>query len=207
MKIIIVDDHPLVREGLALYLNMEEDIEVIGVCANVSEALSMLKSEKPDLALIDLKLGKECGLDIVKSAREWECSSKFIILTSSTSYEDFLMTVKCNVDGYILKEALPEELLYAIRLVSCGRRYYDPKLMEYKLHYNEHNFYEQLTPREREVLYEIGRGLSNQQIAKKLFITESTVKKHVGQIFAKLGLKDRTQAALYANNIEPKHIN
>ena len=79
--------------------------------------------------------------------------------------------------------------------------------MEYKLHYNEHNFYEQLTPREREVLYEIGRGLSNQQIAKKLFITESTVKKHVGQIFAKLGLKDRTQAALYANNIEPKHIN
>ncbi len=205
MRTIIVDDHPLVRQGLSSILDMEEDIDIVGESDNVSEALEIICEKKPDLALIDLRLGKGCGLDIVSEAKKQKIYSKFIVLTSSASYEDFLMAEECGVEGYVLKEALPEELLYAIRVVSRGRKYYDPGILEYKLRQDSNSCSEQLTPREREVLRELSKGLNNSQIARQLFITENTVKKHVGQILSKLDLKDRTQAALYANNMELKH--
>ncbi len=197
MKIIIVDDHPLVRQGLASLISMEDDMELIGECSNVNEALLMIDEKKPDMAIIDLKLGKESGLDIVTARKKASC--KFVILTSSAAYIDFKKSEELNVDGYVLKEALPEELLYALRLVHKGRKYYDPVLMQYKM--QEGNNYN-LTLREMEVLHKLGDGLNNYQIAKELFISENTVKKHVSQILAKLNLQDRTQAALYANNIE-----
>ena len=197
MKIIIVDDHPLVRQGLASLISMEDDMELIGECSNVKEALSMVEEKKPDMAIIDLRLGKESGLDIVKACKKTSC--KFVILTSSAAYIDFKKTEELDVDGYVLKEALPEELLYALRLVHKGRKYYDPVLMQYKM--QEGNSFN-LTLREIEVLHKLGEGLNNYQIAKDLFISENTVKKHVSQILSKLSLQDRTQAALYANNIE-----
>lgn len=197
MKIIIVDDHPLVRQGLASLISMEDDMELVGECSNVHEALIMIEEKKPDMAIIDLKLGKESGLDIVTAYKKRTC--KYVILTSSASYIDFKKSEELNVDGYVLKEALPEELLYALRLVDKGRKYYDPVLMEYKL--QEGNSYN-LTLREIEVLHKLGEGLNNYQIAKELYISENTVKKHVSQILAKLNLQDRTQAALYANNME-----
>lgn len=196
MKIIIVDDHPLVRQGLASLLSMEDDMVLVGECSNVEETLSMIEEKKPDIAIIDLKLGKESGLDIVNLGKKYPC--KYIILTSSASYIDFRKSEELNVDGYVLKEALPEELLHAIRLVNKGRKYYDPELLEYKLQEEESN----LTLREKEVLHKLGQGLNNQEIARELFISENTVKKHVSQILSKLNLHDRTQAALYANNLE-----
>lgn len=205
MKVIIVDDHPLVRQGLSSVLAIEIGIELIGESTNVKEAIDMIKVRKPDLVLVDLKLGRECGLEIVREIKKQRINIKFIVLTSSASYEDFVMAEECRVDGYVLKEALPEELLYAIRLVTRGRRYYDPQLLEYKILQEENNYNERLTTREREVLKELGKGLNNRQIAGKLFITEHTVKKHVSQILAKLNLNDRTQAALYANNMELKY--
>ncbi|HQB63148.1 MAG TPA: response regulator transcription factor [Sedimentibacter sp.] len=195
MKIIIVDDHPLVRQGLASLVSMESDMELIGECSNVQEALTMIDEKKPDLAIIDLKLGKESGLEIVSADKEHKC--KYVILTSSAAYADFKKSEEVNVDGYVLKEALPEELLYALRLVGRGRKYYDPVLLEYKLQEGNDN----LTLREKEVLQKLGQGLNNQEIADELFISENTVKKHVSQILAKLNLHDRTQAALYANNM------
>ncbi|HOH69462.1 MAG TPA: response regulator transcription factor [Sedimentibacter sp.] len=195
MKIIIVDDHPLVRQGLASLISMESDMELIGECSNVQEALTMIDEKKPDLAIIDLKLGKESGLEIVSADKEHKC--KYVILTSSAAYADFKKSEEVNVDGYVLKEALPEELLYALRLVGRGRKYYDPVLLEYKLQEGNDN----LTLREKEVLQKLGQGLNNQEIADELFISENTVKKHVSQILAKLNLHDRTQAALYANNM------
>lgn len=197
MKIIIVDDHPLVRQGLASLISMEDDMELIGECSNVKEALLMIEEKKPDMAIIDLRLGKESGLDIVTSSKKTTC--KFVILTSSAAYIDFKKSEELNVDGYVLKEALPEELLYALRLVHKGRKYYDPVLMQYKMQVGN-NF--NLTLREIEVLHKLGEGLNNYQIAKDLCISENTVKKHVSQILAKLNLQDRTQAALYVNNIE-----
>lgn len=201
MKIIIVDDHPLVRQGLHSVLALDEEFQIIGECTNSKEAIDLIKAKDPEIALVDLRLGKENGLDIVSAVKKANNRCKFIILTSSASYSDFMMAENRDVDGYVLKEALPEELIYAIRMVSRGRKYYDPVLLEYKLrdHDSEHDN-DQLTARELEVLKELGKGLTNQQIAARLFITAHTVKKHVSQILAKLSLDDRTQAALYVQN-------
>ncbi|MCR2823282.1 LuxR C-terminal-related transcriptional regulator [Lederbergia panacisoli] len=202
MKIVLVDDHPLVIEGLLSVLNLESDIEILGVGNSISEGIELIRMKNPDLVLVDLKLGRECGLDLISAAKKLDMNSKFIVLTSSASYSDFMMAEEHGAEGYVLKQALPEELIYAIRMVGRGRKYYDPELLEYKLKQDENNFNEQLTSREWEVLQELSKGLNNRQIAKKLFISENTVKKHMSQIFAKLGLHDRTQAALYVKNLE-----
>ncbi|MNC42708.1 Transcriptional regulatory protein DevR (DosR) [compost metagenome] len=151
--------------------------------------------------LIDLRLADESGLDVIKAARARGLSSKFILLTSSASREDFLKAEEVLVDGYVLKEALPEELLFAIQLVHKGRKYYDPGLMEDKMRMSGSSPTDELTPKEKEVLIELGQGACNKDIASRLFISEFTVKKHVSQILAKLQVADRTQAALYANAV------
>lgn len=206
MKVIIVDDHPLVRQGLSSVLGTQEDIELIGECSNVISAIRLIYELKPDIAIVDLMLGKESGLDIVVEVRKSNLDIKFIILTSSASYENFIQAEKIGVEGYVLKEALPDEFLYAIRLIYRGRKYYDPELIELKREQEESAYNEQLTEREIEVLKELSYGLNNKQIANKLYITENTVKKHVSQILAKLNLNDRTQAAIYVTNSKIKNI-
>jgi two-component system nitrate/nitrite response regulator NarL len=137
-------------------------------------------------------------LDIVEDCLKNNISCKFIVLTSSADEYDFRKAEEVGAYGYVLKEALPEELLYAVRLVNRGRKYYDPGIISemMKESSNTDNT-EDLTPREQEVLLALGEGLCNKDIGKKLFISDYTVKKHVSQILAKLGLTDRTQAALY----------
>lgn len=199
MKIVIVDDHPLVRKGLAAVISMQPNVQLAGEAINQDEALALFEQEQPDIVLIDLKLANESGLDIIRIAREQGCSSKFILLTSSASKEDFLMAEEALVDGYVLKEALPEELIFAIQLVHRGRKYYDPGLMENKMKDAGNSLIDELTPKELEVLIALGQGCNNKDIAQQLFISEFTVKKHVSQILAKLQVADRTQAALFAN--------
>lgn len=200
MKVLLVDDHPLVRKGLASVLSLENDIELVGEAGNTTEAMEIIDNEKPDLALVDLRLGKEDGLDIIEENCKRQVDCRFIVLTSSAHEEDFRKAEEVGAQGYVLKEALPEELLYAVRLVSRGRKYYDPGIMDAMMKAtHEEGFVEELTHREREVLIALGQGLNNKDIAKKLFVTEYTVKKHVSQILAKLELTDRTQAALYAH--------
>jgi two-component system, NarL family, nitrate/nitrite response regulator NarL len=201
VKIVIVDDHPLVRRGLAAVISMQANLEFAGEATNGQEALLVIEEIQPDLVLIDLKLADESGLDIIKAARIRGIASKFILLTSSASREDFLKAEEVLVDGYVLKEALPEELLFAIQLVHKGRKYYDPGLMEDKMRMSGNSPTDELTPKEKEVLIELGQGACNREIASRLFISEFTVKKHVSQILAKLQVADRTQAALYANAV------
>ena len=199
MKVVLVDDHPLVRQGLVSLLSTEPDIQIEGEAATINEAIVLIKKLTPDIALIDLILGKEYGLDIVHLLKEEGVNCRFIILTSSTDILDFVKAQQIGVDGYILKDAFPEEIIYAMRLVSKGRRYYDPQIFEFKETNEIDNKIDFLTPREKEVLSALGQGLSNRDLAKKLYITETTAKKHVSQILAKLELTDRTQAAIYAN--------
>lgn len=199
MKLLIVDDHPLVREGLTAVLSTESSISTIEQAATSDEALNKILSNNPDIVLLDLRLDKECGLDVISKVRKREKDCKFVVLTSSSDRNDFKRAEDLGVDGYILKDAYPEEILLGIKLVSRGRRYYDPSIMEMMLSKQDNSPVEELTSRELDVLKELGKGMSNKQIAQNLFITEYTVKKHVSQILLKLGLADRTQAALYAN--------
>ncbi|MDF2820307.1 MAG: DNA-binding response regulator [Clostridiales bacterium] len=199
MKIILIDDHPLVRKGLAFVLALEDDMEVIGEASNIKEAIEIIKKQQPDVVLVDLRLGNEYGLDIIEKSKKNSIISKFIVLTSSADEQDFRRAEEVGAHGYVLKEALPEELLYAVRLVYNGRKYYDPGILEEMMKVSsQEGILDVLSPREQEVLIELGKGLCNKDIAKKLFITEYTVKKHVSQVLAKLELTDRTQAALYA---------
>lgn len=203
MKVIIVDDHPLVRKGLSSLLTLDGSMEVIGEATNRREAMELLKTLKPDLALVDLRLGNESGLDLITEAIGLGGNCKFVILTSSTEEDDFKRAKAIGIDGYILKDAFPEELLHALRIISKGRKYYDPGVFDLLMNARKpleiDNQIEQLTPKEREVLLELGMGLSNREISKSMYITEYTVKKHVSQVLAKLDLSDRTHAALYAN--------
>ncbi len=201
MKIALIDDHPLVRQGLLSVLSLEKDLEVIGEASNIKEALELINRQQPDVALVDLRLGKENGIDIIEKSNKDNTECKFIVLTSSADEYDFRRAEEVGAQGYVLKEALPEELLYAVRLVGRGRKYYDPGIMEEVMKTSLNSeIIEELTPREQEVLIALGEGLCNRDIAKKLFVTEYTVKKHVSQILAKLELTDRTQAAIYAHS-------
>ncbi|HHW00709.1 MAG TPA: response regulator transcription factor [Clostridiaceae bacterium] len=198
MRIGIIDDHPLVKQGLISVLSLYEDFEIVGEATNCQEGIVMLMEKRPEIALIDLKLGNECGLDIIREVKN-KIESKFVILTSSAEHSDFLQAEILDVDGYILKEALPEELIYGLRLVYKGRKYYDPGLVSLQMK-KDNDPLESLTQREKEVLLALGGGLSNKEISQKLYVTEHTVKKHVSQILAKLDLADRTQAIIFAYN-------
>lgn len=202
MNVIIIDNHALIRKGLQFIFSSDGTIHVLGEATNSKEALHLLKTVQPDIAIIDLNLGDEYGLNIIKEAYRLGLTCKFAILSSSITEEEFQKAKEMNVDGFLLKEALPEELIYCLNVIAKGRKYYDPTVLDVVMNSNstQHNEYaEQLTPKETEVLIELGKGLSNKEISNALYITEYTVKKHVSQIFAKLGLSDRTQAALYAN--------
>jgi DNA-binding NarL/FixJ family response regulator len=199
--VMMIEDHPLVRKGLEAVIGLEEDLEMIGGAANGTEALRLIGEYRPDVALVDLRLPGEHGLDIIKNARKVSGSTRYIVLTSYSTEEEIHRAMKIAVEGYILKEALPEELIAAIRSVSRGKNYYDSAVVQYamgQVRNDSSSGLEKLTPRELEVLRALGRGLSNRSIADELYISEHTVKKHVGRILEKLCLHDRTQAALLA---------
>lgn len=198
--VMMIEDHPLVRKGLEAVIALEEDLELISAAGGGAEALRLIEKHRPDVALVDLRLPGEHGLDIIKRARKICKSTRYIVLTSYSTEEEIRRAMEIAVEGYILKEALPEELIAAIRSVSRGKNYYDSAVVQYALGQARggNSGLEKLTPRELDVLKALGRGLSNRSIAAELYISEHTVKKHVGQILDKLCLQDRTQAALLA---------
>ncbi|NLK44003.1 MAG: response regulator transcription factor, partial [Tissierellia bacterium] len=167
----------------------------------LEEAIKIIQSEKPALAIVDLNLANEDGLEIVSRSKSLGSDTKFLILTSSIRKEDYIRAKDIDVDGYILKEAFAEDILYAIHVIMRGKKFIDLEVLEYESQSRTLNGYlDKLTPREVDVLIELGEGLSNYEIAKKLYISENTVKKHVSNILSKLDLSHRTQAALLINN-------
>lgn len=199
MKLLIVDDYPLVRKGLLSILSLEDGVEQIKEASNVDEAMNVLIKFSPDISIIDLKLGRDDGLEIVRRAKAINIKSKFIILTSSSKKEDFLRTKEAGVDGYILKEAYIEDIIYALHVIARGKKYFDPEMVQHNMNELYNRSLGELTEREKDVLMELGKGLSNTQIAQRLYISENTVKKHISSILSKLGLNCRTEAALYIN--------
>ncbi len=211
MHVLIVDDHPLVCNGIRTILIGEQEIENVMQANDIKTAMDLMSAHNFNLVLVDMRLKNENGIDFIERAKSIYPGCKFVVLSSSSLAEDCAKAINAGVDGYILKDAFPEDILYAIRTVIKGRKYFDPVFMEKKNdpgHGGElENLDEILSPREIEVLTCLGQGLSNKKIADKLFISENTVKKHVSQVLAKLNFNDRTQAALYASQLKSKNNN
>ena len=203
MKLLIVDDHPLVRRGISSALFLEKEVDQVLEASNIEEAINLIDMEEPELSIVDLYLGDESGLDLIKRAKSNGVSSRFVILTSSSKKEDFQKSVEVGVDGYILKEAYIEDILYAISIVMRGKKFIDSELVRYQMDSSsKEDYMKDLTPREKDVLLELAKGLSNADIGSQLFISECTVKKHVSNILSKLNLERRIEAAILVNNTE-----
>ena len=198
MTILVIDDHPLIRSGIISSLKLEENIDFIIEASTVSEAIVMIQMNSPDISIVDICLGKENGLEIIERCRANKINTKFLVLTSSIKKDDFLKAQKLNVDGYVLKEAFVEDIIYAVNVLMRGKKYIDPEIMQYTI--NAQTPFTELSSRENDVLEELGKGLSNAEIAKNLFVTEHTVKKHISSILSKLELNNRTEIAIYAAN-------
>lgn len=200
MKVVIIDDHPIFLSGLVNVLSSKEGIKIVGQANNLKNGINIVIREKPEIVIIDLFIGKENGLDMIAQIKNSKINCKFIVLTCSLDLNQFKRATELEVDGYLLKDIFPEELISVIKTIEKDRKYFDPELVQMMLNKNSHNPLDVLTFREKQVLSYLSRGLKNKEIGEKLFVTEHTVKKHVGQILEKLDLTDRIQAALYAKD-------
>lgn len=195
IQILIVDDHPIVRNGLALMVKYEPGMETAAEASSGAEAIAQFHQHQPDVTLMDLRLGDMNGVEVIAKIREDFPAARIVILTTYDTDEDIYRGLKTGAKGYILKDAPLDELLKAIRTVHAGRQYIPPDVGA-KL--AERLSRPQLSEREREVLQLMAQGQSNQTIADSLVIAENTVKYHVTNILSKLGVSDRTQAVLMA---------
>ena len=202
IRVLLVDDHAVVREGLRTFLELQEGVEVVGEAEDGQGALREAERLRPDVILMDLVLPKLDGVGAMRELRRLLPRSRVIVLTSFVDDERLLPAIQAGASGYLLKDVQPRELARAVRAAHAGEALLDPlvaaRLVEAIARPPGEEPPERLTPREREVLELIGRGLSNKRIAFELGVSEKTVKTHVGHVLAKLGVTDRTQAALYA---------
>lgn len=204
IRILIADDHHVVRRGLAFFLKTQRDIEIIGEAGNGREAVELARTVKPNLILMDLVMPEMDGIQATKIIKDEMPEIKIMMLTSFSDQDHVIPALEAGASGYQLKDIEPDELINCIRKIMSGENQLHPKATSHLLanlsnkESNKRNLLEQLTKRELDVLKEIARGKSNKEIASTLFITEKTVKTHVSNLLAKLELADRTQAALFA---------
>jgi NarL family two-component system response regulator LiaR len=203
IRLLIVDDHKIVRKGLTVLLSTEQGVEVVGEAQDGSEAVEKVASLKPNVVLMDLVMPRMDGIEATRRITETQPNVKILVLTSFAADDKVFPAVKAGALGYLLKDSSPEELLEAIHSVHRGEPSLGPVIARKVLHEISHPGREKpttdpLTERELEVLRLISQGLSNKEIASKLFVAEWTVRTHVSNILSKLHLASRTQAALYA---------
>ncbi len=202
IRVLLVDDHEMVRLGVSSYLSIQSDIEVIGEAENGEEGYDKALELRPDVILMDLVMEVMDGIESTKKIlNDWP-EAKILIVTSFIDDEKVYPAIEAGASGYLLKTSTAHEIADAIRATYKGERVLEPevttKMMEQLSNRNRHVLHEELTNREQEILLLIAQGMSNQEIADELFITLKTVKTHVSNILAKLEVEDRTQAAIYA---------
>jgi DNA-binding NarL/FixJ family response regulator len=202
IRVLVVDDHAVVREGLRSFLELQDGIDVAGEAGDGEEALAEAARLEPDVVLMDLVMPNLDGVAALRRLREELPRARVIVLTSFLDEDKLLPALRAGAAGYLLKNAPPQEVARAVRVAHGGGAVIDPvvaaRLVDALAADGESDPLDRLTPREREVLVLLGRGFPNKQIASKLRVSEKTVKTHVGRVLAKLGVTDRTQAAVLA---------
>jgi DNA-binding NarL/FixJ family response regulator len=195
IRVLIVEDHNVVRQGLVALINLAEGIQVVGEAGDGVEAIAQFRKLQPDVTLVDLRLPKLGGVDVIQRVRSETPQARFVVLTTYDGDEDIYRALKSGAKAYLLKGMTSDELITTIREVAMGRSHIPAAIAE---RLAERMGTEDLTPREADVLEQIVHGKSNKEIATELDISEATVKTHINSLLSKLGVTDRTQAATAA---------
>jgi DNA-binding NarL/FixJ family response regulator len=200
IRVLIADDHQVVRQGLRSFLDVQDGIEVVGEAADGEECVGLAESLAPDVILLDLKMPGVDGIEALRMLRDRRVKAKVLVVTSFTDLDAVVPAVRTGAAGYVYKDIDPAALASAIRSVHAGHVLLTQDIAAALIagDISGSDAVARLTEREREVLAEIARGRSNREIARVLVLSEKTVKTHVSAILMKLDLQDRTQAALYA---------
>jgi DNA-binding NarL/FixJ family response regulator len=192
IRVLVADDHPVVRQGLCTMLELEDDIEVVARAADGEEAVMMARREHPDITLLDVQMPVLDGIEALRRIRADDPEARVIVLTTYRNEDYIFPSLRAGARGYLLKDSSREELAGAIRAVAAGESLLDPDMVDAAKDAGG------LTSRELEVLTLMADGHNNGQIATALYVSENTVKTHVSKIFAKLGCRDRAAAVLVA---------
>jgi DNA-binding NarL/FixJ family response regulator len=195
IRVLVVDDHPLMRSGITGEINLQKDMEVVAEASSGVEAMAAFRKHRPDVTLMDIRMPDINGIDVITKLRVDYPASRFIILTSSAGDIQAIRAFQAGATGYLLKNLLRTELIDTIRLVHAGKRRIPPEIAQLIA---EHATDDVITARELEVLREVSRGKANKIIADDLHITEHTVKNHIKSILSKLDASDRTGAVVIA---------
>lgn len=205
MKVIICDDQAIVRDGLAMLLKLEPDIQVVGTAEDGAKAIDLVMKENPDLVLMDLKMPVLNGVEATRRIKKENPEIKILVLTTYDDEEWVFDAIKAGASGYLLKDTPRDELIKAIKGTASGKTYVDPSVAGKVLERVSNHQTQpttlitgKLTDREIDILRLIARGFSNTEISERLFLSEGTVRNHVSAILAKLNVSDRTQAAVIA---------
>jgi len=211
IRILIADDHPIVRDGLRKLLNLEDDFEVVGEAADGREALDRVHELDPDVVLLDLRMPNLDGLSALQVMQQSNKRTKVIVLTASEDKNEFVQAMKLGCSGIVLKQTAPELIVKSIRKVNSGeiwldshttaavmRQFASPGDVASGGNTGKSRERSPLSTREREIVQLVAQGFKNKEMAEKMFISEQTVKNHLHNIFDKLGVSDRLELALYA---------
>ncbi len=205
IRVLVVDDHPIVRQGLRGYLEAFSGITIAGEAGDASEALALALRLQPDVIVVDLIMPGSDGIEFISALRARGCQAAVVVLTGFADEARLLRALQLGVQGYVLKDAEPFELVQAIRSAVAGKVYLHPsvaqKVAQMVVGQSRNDgkmAMVELTPRERQILVCIAQGMKNKEIAAQLYLSEATVKSHVSSILSKLGVSDRVQAALWA---------
>ncbi|WP_163100250.1 response regulator [Peribacillus alkalitolerans] len=203
IQVLLVDDHTVLRDGIRSILDLETDIQVVGEAVSGDEVLEKVEECRPDCILMDINLPGKNGIEVTALVKSQYPNCRVLVLTMFEDDEYLMEALRSGADGYLLKDSSSEEVVEAIRMVSQGDSIIHPRMTKKLITYHhQHTKLESnenmLTEREKEILFELVKGLSNKEIAEALFISDKTVKIHINKIFKKLNVKSRSQAVIYA---------